>query len=281
VVVYAIVNTDTHPWGSATTLGTLAAGLALLAAFFVIEVRFAAQPLIPMRIFRHRSLSTANGIAVTIGAAIFGMYFFLSLYLQQVDDYSPLKAGLAFFPTGLATMVAAITASRIVPHVSVRRQLVIGPTVAAAGLFWLSATTVDAGYAAHVLGPIMLVGIGLGLSFVPMTIAATAGVAPQEAGLASGLLNTARQIGGAVGLAALATLATSAASHHGPTRHDALAAVTTGYDRAYLVCGVILLIGAALAGLFLPASPRRPVETVGTPADGPLETDSHPVVVEV
>jgi EmrB/QacA subfamily drug resistance transporter len=281
VVVYAIVNTDTHAWGSATTLITLVVGLAFLAAFFVVEARFAAQPLIPLRIFRHRALTAANGIAVTIGAALFGMYFFLSLYLQQVNRYSPLKAGLAFFPTGLTTMLAAIAASRIVPRLGVRRQLIIGPVIAAIGLFWLSGTSADSGYAAHILGPIMLVGIGLGLSFVPMTIAATAGVAPQEAGLASGLINTARQIGGAVGLAAMATLATSAARHHGPTQHDALAALTAGYDRAYLVCGAVLVVGAVLAALMIPASSGRPPAIVTSGAHQRADTESHPVAVEI
>jgi EmrB/QacA subfamily drug resistance transporter len=282
VVVYAIVNTDTHAWGSTETLVTLAAGLVLLAAFFVIEVRFAAQPLIPLRIFRHRALSAANGIAVTIGAAIFGMYFFLSLYLQQVNDYSPLKAGLAFFPTGLATTIGAMAGTRIVPRLGARRQLIIGPILAAIGLFWLTGVSVDSSYAAHVLGPMILVGIGLGVSFVPMTIAATTGVAPQEAGLASGLINTTRQIGGAVGLAAMATLATSAAAHHGPTHHDALAALTTGYDRAFLICGVALLAGALLAGLFLPARARAAGNgATASGQDAAASREQHPVAVEI
>ena len=138
VLVYGIVSTDVHPWGSARTLVTLAIGLALLAAFFVTETRFAKDPLIPLSIFKRRSLSVANGIAVTIGAAIFGTYFFLSLFLQNVDGYSPLRAGLAFLPVGLSTLAGALIGSRLVQVLGARNQLMVGPGLAAAGLLWLS-----------------------------------------------------------------------------------------------------------------------------------------------
>jgi EmrB/QacA subfamily drug resistance transporter len=256
VLVYGIVSTDSHPWGSTRTVATLAAGAALLVAFAVIEARIAKDPLVPLGVFRRRSLSTANGIAVTIGAALFGMYFFLSLYLQQVAGYSPLKAGLAFSPAGLSTMAGAIVGTRLVARIGPRRQLLLGPLVAAAGLLWISGLADGAGYTAHILGPLVLVGIGLGLSFVPMTIAATQGVPAREAGLASGLINTTRQMGGAVGLAVMATIAANAAAHPG-TGHDALAtALTDGYDRAFLISGVVLLVGAGLSFLLPKPSPR-------------------------
>ena len=175
--------------------------MILLLAFVFIESR-AAHPVVPLSIFKMKTLSAANGIAVTVGAALFGMYFFLSLYLQQINGYSPLKAGLAFLPAGLATMAGALTAARLVARIGPRRQLVTGLLLAAAGLAWMSTVAAHAGYFAHVFGPVVLVGVGLGLSFVPMTMAATTGVPPHEAGLASGLINTSRQVGGAVGLAA-------------------------------------------------------------------------------
>jgi EmrB/QacA subfamily drug resistance transporter len=254
-LVYGIVSTDTHSWGSPQTLTALGIGVILLASFVIIESRFAAHPLVPLRIFRIRSLSAANGIAVAIGAALFGMYFFLSLYLQQANGYSPLRAGFAFFPAGLATMAGALVAPRLLGRIGVRRQLVTGELLAAAGLAWMSQASAGDSYFAHVLGPLLLVGVGLGLSFVPMTVSATAGVAPQEAGLASGLINTSRQVGGAVGLAVMATVAASTARAHvsGPGTIDQ--ALASGYDRAFAIAAGVLVAGAALA-LLLPGSPR-------------------------
>jgi MFS family permease len=204
LLVYGIVSTESRSWGSPATILTLAGGAALLAVFLVIESRLAAHPLVPLSVFRLRSVAAANGIAVTIGATLFGMFFFLSLYLQKANGYSPLKAGLAFLPAVLST---------------------------------------GDGYFENVFGLLVLAGIGLGLSFVPMTIAATADVPMHQAGLASGLINTSRQIGGAVGLAVMATVAAGAPS------------ATAGYDRAFWITAASMLIGAALA-LVLPGMPK-------------------------
>ncbi len=274
ILVYGIVSTDTHSWGSAQTLTTLAAGGILLLAFFFIESR-TAHPVVPLSIFKMKALSAANGIAVTVGAALFGMYFFLSLYLQQVNGYSPLKAGLAFLPAGLATMGGALSAARLVARIGPRRQLVTGLLVAAAGLVWMSTVSAHAGYFAHVFGPVLLVGVGLGLSFVPMTMAATTGVPAHEAGLAAGLVNTSRQVGGAVGLAAMATVATSVARGHAATATANIAALTKGYDRAFAIAAAALVVGAALA-LFLPGvvrTARAPEEVYDddTAEDGDIE----------
>ena len=254
LLVYGIVSTDTTSWAAPRTVAALAAGVALLGAFVVIEARFAPHPLLPLSIFRSRSLSIGNGIALCVGAALFGMFFFLSLYLQQVNAYSPLRAGLAFLPSGLAVMAGALSASRVVARIGPRRQLLIGLPVAALGLLWLSRAAVGSGYLAHILGPGVLVGVGLGLSFVPMTMSATAGVPSAQAGLASGLLNTSRQVGGAVGLAAMATIAASVAHSQAPAT-ALTTALTNGYDRAFAVSAAILVVGAALA-LLLP-SPAR------------------------
>jgi EmrB/QacA subfamily drug resistance transporter len=265
ILVYGIVSTDTHPWGSAQTVTTLIAGGVLLLAFFFIESRLAAHPVVPLSIFKMRTLSAANGIAVTVGAALFGMYFFLSLYLQQINGYSPLKAGLAFLPAGLATLAGALNAARLVARIGPRRQLVTGLLLAAAGLAWMSTVSPRAEYFAHVFGPVLLVGVGLGVSFVPMTMAGTSGVPPNEAGLASGLINTSRQVGGAVGLAVMATVATSAARGHAATASATLAALTHGYDRAFGTAAGVLVVGAALA-LLLPGV---------TPAGGRVEVATH------
>jgi EmrB/QacA subfamily drug resistance transporter len=246
LLVYGIVSTDTRSWGSSATVLTLLGGAALLVAFVVIELRLAAHPLVPLGVFRLRSVAAANGIAVTIGAALFGMFFFLSLYLQQVNGYSPLKAGLAFLPAALATLTGALSAARLVTRLGVRRQLIIGPALAMAGLAWLSQLSAGDGYFAHVFGALVLTGLGMGLSFVPMTIAATADVPIHQAGLASGLINTTRQIGGAVGLAVMATVAAGASSP------------TAGYDRAFWLTAAVMVVAAALA-LALPgkAMPER------------------------
>jgi EmrB/QacA subfamily drug resistance transporter len=247
VVVYGIVSTNEHPWGSARTIGTLAIGVALLAVFFVNEARVARDPLIPLGIFRRRSLSVANGIAVTIGAGLFGTYFFLSLYLQDVNGYSALRTGLAFLPAGICTLAGALIGTRLVQVIGARRQLVLGPGLAAVGLFWLSTVAAGDSYLSHVLGPVILIGLGIGMSFVPMTFSATAGVPPHEAGLASGLINTTRQVGGALGLAVMATIATTIATNHLASTHHVASALTAGYRAAFAIAGGGLVIGALLA----------------------------------
>jgi EmrB/QacA subfamily drug resistance transporter len=269
-VVYAIVGTDTHPWGSAQTIGELAVGVALLMAFAVIEIRFAADPLVPFSIFKLRSLSAANGIAVVIGAALFGTYFFLSLYLQQVAGYSPLRGGLAFLPVGLSTFIGAMIGTRIVHRIGYRRQLILGPGASAAGLIWL-ATTLRSGdaYLPHVFGPMILFGLGVGLSFVPMTLAATHGMPQHQAGLASGLISTTRQLGGAIGLAVMATFASSVTrSHHPIGVQSTAAALTAGYDRAFLIGGIALVVGVLLASTLPPtARQQASAPTAGKPQD--------------
>jgi len=251
VLVYAIVSTNTHPWGSARTLITLGIAVALLVSFVVIE-RFTAQPMVPLRIFKMRALSSANGIAIAVGAAMFSMFFFLSLYMQDVLGYSALVAGVAFLPGALFIIGGATISSRLVSHVGPRRLLVIGGLLATAVLWWFSRLPSSGNYGVHVLGPMILVCFGLGLSMVPLTVAATSGVDRSEAGLASGLLNTTRQVGGALGLAALSTIATDRSNallgHH----VAAAAAATSGFDRAFVVCGFIALAGALLA-LTLPS----------------------------
>jgi EmrB/QacA subfamily drug resistance transporter len=272
VLVYGIVSTNVHPWGSPRTIVTLAVGAVLLLIFGVFEARIAKDPLVPLGVFRRRSLSVANGIAVTIGIALFGMYFFLSLYLQQVAGYTPLKGGLAFLPAGLSTLVGALIGTRLVARIGARRQLVLGPAIGAAGLFWISRLSVGDSYLPHMFGPLVLVGIGLGLSFVPMTIAATAGVPPHQAGLASALINTTRQMGGAVGLAVMATVAAGAASHHGPGAGALATALTHGYDRAFVIAGAALVIGAAAALLLPRSAPESRAAAV--PAAAPVSVEA-------
>jgi EmrB/QacA subfamily drug resistance transporter len=247
--VYGIVNSDNHPWGSVTTVIPMVAGVVTLAAALFIEGRVASQPLVPLAIFRRRSLAAANGIGVTIGAGLFGVYFFTSLYLQQLVGFSALRTGVAMLPSTVATLIGALLAPRFVARIGARRQLIIGPAVAAAGLFWMAFLPYGGSYWIHLLGPTTIFGLGVGVSFVPMTLTATNGVSPAERGLAAGLINTTRQMGGAVGLAVLATLAASTAARdlaRGVARGVAL---TNGYDCAFLLAGCLLLVGSGLGFL--------------------------------
>ncbi len=250
LIVYGIVGTATHPWGSAHTISILALGIALLGAFALIEARLARHPLVPLAVFRRRSLTVANGVSFAIGASIFSLFFFLSLYLQQVNGYTPLRAGLAFLPVGLAILTTALLAARIVARIGARWQLTAGLLLTATGLAWLTQLTPGDGYWPGVFVPGVLAGAGFGLSFVPMTMAATGGVPPQQAGLASGLVSTTRQVGGAIGLAVTATVA-AAVHSQSAAPHAVASAVTTGYDRAFGV-GAVVLGAGALVALLLP-----------------------------
>jgi len=210
------------------------------------------HPLLPFRIFMNRTRAASFVAMMLLPAAMFSMFFFLSLYMQDVLGYSALVAGVAFLPGALFIIGGATISSRLVSHVGPRRLLVIGGLLATAALWWFSRLPSSGNYGVHVLGPMILVCFGLGLSMVPLTVAATSGVDRSEAGLASGLLNTTRQVGGALGLAALSTIATDRSNallgHH----VAAAAAATSGFDRAFVVCGFIALAGALLA-LTLPS----------------------------
>ncbi len=258
VLVLGIVRTDVTGWGSASTLGLLAGGAALLAVFVAIEGRIARSPLMPLRIYASRTLSAANVVVLMIGAAVFAMWFFLSLYLQQVLGYSPLRAGFAFLPMTLCIVICSTLASRVVTRVGPKPMLVAGMTLQAIGLILFTHISADGTYLGDVLVPSLLIAIGIGFSFVPVTIAAVTGVASEEAGLASGLVNTSRFVGGAIGLAILAALATARTNgdvHHGLAAH---AALTGGFELAFGVAAAFSAVGAVIALVGLPrVSTRR------------------------
>jgi EmrB/QacA subfamily drug resistance transporter len=258
LVVLGIVRTDVTGWGSPSTLGLMAAGVALLAAFVAIEGRFAKAPLMPLRIYRSRTLSAANIVVLLVGAAVFGMWFFLSLYLQQVLGYSPLRAGVAFLPMTLCIIAGSTLASRLVTRVGPKPMLTTGMVALALGLLLFTRLSADGSYLTSVLIPSLLVAIGIGLAFVPVTIAAVAGVAPEEAGLASGLVNTSRLFGGALGLAVLAALATARTNHdlrHAAGAdgiHAAHVALTQGFVLAFAVAAGFAALGALISAFGLP-----------------------------
>jgi EmrB/QacA subfamily drug resistance transporter len=261
-IVFAIVRTDVNGWGSAQTLLVLGAGLALIAAFVLIEARISRDPLVPLRIFASRTLTGANVTMLFIAGALFSMWFFLTLYMQEVLGFSPIEAGLGFLPLTGCIVLGSALASRLVARVGVRPLLITGAGLASAGMLLFARMPADGSFLTDVLPPSLLAATGMGLSFVPTTIAAVSGVARGEAGLASGLLNTARQMGGSLGLAILATIAASrtATLLHG--HHSTRDALTEGYHRAFVVAAGFALCSALAAFLLVRTAPQpAPPET--------------------
>ena len=251
-LVYGIVSTDKHAWGSTFVVSYMVAGVALIAAFLVIESRH-RHPLVPLRLFRSRGVTGANLIMIVLGSVMFSLFFFLSQYMQDVRGYSPLRTGVAFLPLPVAIIIGTQISTRLVQRVGTRTLLTIGPLVSAGGVLLLSRLHENSSYLNIGLGG-AITTFGVGMSFVPITLSATGGVAPQDAGLASGLINTTRQIGGSLGLAVLLTIATSRRNH--VASFGQRYAETAGYTRAFEV-GSLFLVGAAvIAALVLPALTR-------------------------
>ncbi len=258
LLVYTLVDANNAGWGSTQTLALGGASLALLAFFVLIESR-QRHPLMPFSIFRLRTLRGANVIGLLLGMSLFSMFFFISLYMQQVLGYEPLKAGLAYLPLAGLIIVSAGVASQLVTRIGFKPTLITGLLFVAAGLFWFAQVSAPGGsYVGDVLFPSMLAAVGLGMSFVPVTIAAVTGTRPDEAGLASGLINTSQQIGGALGLAILATVATA-------TTNDATAAgernpavaLTEGFQDAFLVGAGMAVLAAGLAAVLISSRDSR------------------------
>lgn len=267
-LVYAVVGTDTHPWLSTATLSMLGLSAVLLAAFVAIELRFASSPLVPFGVFRSRSLAGSNVVMLLVGAAFFSMWYFLSLFVQNVLGDDALRAGLDFLPMGLAIVIGAQISARLVPKLGVRPLLLIGTLITASGFAWLTQIQAGTSYWTHVFGPGSLVSFSLGILFTPLASAATAGVSQSEAGLASGVLNTSRQVGGSVGLAVLATVATArtrsllAGGHVGR-----LVALASGYQRAFALAAVLGVL-AFLGAFIVPTLRRDQADTAGLSASG-------------
>jgi predicted MFS family arabinose efflux permease len=253
-----VVDAVNVGWGSTSTLLRLAGAAVLLIAFVIIEQR-QRHPLMPFSIFRLRTLRGADIVGLLIGMSLFSMFFFISLYLQDVLHYSPIKTGISYLPLAVGIIVSAGLASQLVTRVGFKTPLIGGLLLIAGALLWFSQVPAPGGsYAADILGPSLLAAFGLGFAFVSVTIAAVTGTRPHEAGLASGLINTAQQVGGALGLAILATAANSRTQSvlHGGI-HDATVALTKGYDRAFLIgCG-FAVVGAILAAVMISSRDSR------------------------
>ena len=212
LLAYALLDANSAGWGSTKIVGLLALSVALIGAFVVIELHSKA-PLVPFRIFRLRTLTGANVVGLLLGASLFSMFFYISLYMQQVLGYSPIHAGLSYLPLAVTLIVAAGLGGQLVTRFGFKPILAVGMLLITLGLLWFSRVSVGGDFVGDILGPSLLAALGLGFGFVTSTIAAVSGVDEHEQGLASGLINTSQQIGGALGLAVLSTIATSRTDH--------------------------------------------------------------------
>jgi EmrB/QacA subfamily drug resistance transporter len=243
VLAYALLDASSAGWGSTKIVVLLTLSVALLGTFIAIELRSRA-PLVPFRIFRLRTLTGANVVGILLGASLFSMFFFISLYMQQVLGYSAIHAGVSYLPLAVTIILAAGVGSQLVTRFGFKPILAAGMLFVAVGLLWFSRISVGGSFLADILGPSLLAAIGLGFGFVTSTIAAVSGVKEHEQGLASGLINTSQQIGGALGLAVLSTIATT-------RTHDAITnsapnlphALNAGFQSAFLGGAVIAALG--------------------------------------
>jgi hypothetical protein len=272
-LVYGLAQAQTHGWGSSTTVGFLAGGVLLLAVFVAIQAR-SGHPLLPLPIVLERNRGGSFLALGVLGAGMFGVFLFLTYYLQQNLGYSPLRTGLAFLPlTGALVITAGVASTRVLPRTGPRPLFGAGMALAAVGLALLAQLGVHASYATEVLPGLILVGAGLGLVFPPATNIATLGVNAVDAGVASALVNTAPQIGGSIGTALLSTLAASAASSYLAGTHAsanlAARAAVHGYTTAFWWSAGIFAAGALITGLVVRGKLREPAPRA-QPAAQPL-----------
>ena len=250
-LVYGIVRSNQSGWGSAEVIGFLGLAALLLIAFVVIESR-SSEPLVRLSIFSVRTVRGANAVMFIVACGLFAMFFFNTLFLQRVLGYSALEAGLAFLPFTAGIIIGAGLSQKLLPMLGARELPLIGLMMAAAGLLLFLRLTPESEYLVDLLPGIMLTSIGMGLVFVPVTLIATSGIPDGDAGLASGLFNTSQQIGGALGLAVLSTIATSTSTGviealgHPPTQAETASALVDGFHRAWLGSALLLVAGAVL-----------------------------------
>jgi EmrB/QacA subfamily drug resistance transporter len=265
LAVYAIVNGNQVGWTSARTLGLLGAAAALLIAFLVVETRVSA-PLVPLRLFRLRNVATSNVVGVLWAAAMFAWFFLSALYLQLVLDYSPLQVGLAFLPANLIMGAFSLGLSaKLVMKYGIRLPLATGLLLAAAGMALFARAPVDGSFLVDVLPSMILLGFGAGMAFNPVLLAAMSDVSPEESGLASGLVNTAFMMGGALGLAVLASIASARTDALGGVR--SLEALVGGYHVAFIAGAVFAALAAAVGGMLLR---ENVIATHGQPEHAPV-----------
>jgi len=269
LAVYAIVNGNEQGWTSLETLGLLGVSALLLVVFLVLESRM-SSPLMPLGIFRNRNVSTANVVGVLMAAGMFAYFFMSALYLQEVLEYTPLEVGLAYLPSMIVWGGSSLLLSdRLVMRFGIKPPLIAGLSLMAIGLLLLVRTPVDGNFLVDVLPATLAVGLGAGIGFNPILLAAMSGVAPTEAGLASGVVNTAFMMGGALGLAVLASLAASRTDSLEASGDSAIEALNGGYHVAYIVGVVFVIASAVVAALLLRPETAAAPHGRGEPAREP------------
>jgi EmrB/QacA subfamily drug resistance transporter len=250
-LVFALLDAESAGWTSFQTIGTIVAAILLLGAFVAVELRSRA-PLVPFSIFRVRTITGANVVGILVGASLFSMFYFISLYMQQILGYSPIKAGLSYLPLAVTIILAAGIASGLVTKVGFKPILTVGMICIAVGLLWFTQIDVHGTFLKDILGPSVIAAVGLGFAFVPVTIAAVSGIEDREQGLASGLINTSQQVGGALGLAILAAIANSViGSKETP---DTL---VEGFQAAFAVGAGFAIVGLLATLLLIRTSDSR------------------------
>jgi predicted MFS family arabinose efflux permease len=243
-LVYAIVKAETAGWGSTTTIGLFLVAALLIGAFLVIETR-SPEPLVRLSIFRIRSLSTANITMFLVASGMFAMFFFNTLYVQRVLGYKPLEAGVAFLPFTAGIMLSAGLASNFAPRIGVRPVAAVGMVLTALGMLLFARMPVDGSYVSDVLPGMIVASLGMGAVFMPLTLVATTGLEDSDQGLASGLFNTSQQIGGALGLAVLSTIAA------GRTHGSAPADLVHGFHYAFVGAACFVVVALVVMLLML------------------------------
>jgi MFS family permease len=269
LAVYAIVNGNEAGWTSARTLGLLGAAAALLLVFLAIESRV-ASPLVPLGLFRIRNVTAANIVGVLMAGGLFAWFFFSALYMQQILGYTPLEVGLAYLPSMVIWGGVSLFSDRLVMRLGILKPLVGGLVLMAIGLVLFARTPVDGSVLVDVLPGTVAIGLGAGVAFNPILLAAMSGVAPTEYGLASGVVNTSFMMGGALGLAVLASAAAARSDDLEASGEDALEALNGGYHVAFLIGALFTVVGAVVALALIRAE---------SPAAEPAADDRAPAAV--
>ncbi len=279
LLVYGFTIAATDGWGAPTTVAMLTGAVAMLVIFVIIEMR-SPHPLLPLRVVLDRNRGGAYLAALLVGSAMLGTFLFLTYFFQGTLHYSALKTGFAFLPFSGGIIVGAAVASRLLPRFGPRSLMMVGLLMGTAGLVWFTRLGIDSTFAAHVLPPEVLVSLGMGITFVPMSSTALIGVEPKDAGVASALVNTTQQVGSSLGTALLNTIAASAAAtfltSHAHSPATARAAVVHGYTTAFSVSALLLLLAAVATGTLIRASRHDVHEAM--PSDPDRDPEPEPVL---